>query len=141
MTLASPSIDEHANAPILTRANIHAFRAHYLPERADATSPVLSPIFGDLTGLPPALIQTADLDPLRDDGVRYAEALRAAGVPVRLTNYVRAARLRLVPGRRAHGRTAPRRARQRNAQAPLPRRGRRPDRLRLVANSSSGPDP
>ena len=89
MTLASPSIDEHANAPILTRANIHAFKAHYLPERADATSPVLSPIFGDLTGLPPALIQTADLDPLRDDGVRYAEALRAAGVPVRLTNYVR----------------------------------------------------
>jgi acetyl esterase len=89
MTLASPSIDEHANAPILTRANIHAFRAHYLPDEADATSPLLSPIFGDLAGLPPALIQTADLDPLRDDGVRYAQALRTAGVSVRLTNYVR----------------------------------------------------
>ena len=131
MTLASPSIDEHANAPILTRANIHAFRAHYLPERADATSPVLSPIFGDLTGLPPALIQTADLDPLRDDGVRYAEALRAAGARPADELRSRAARLPSFPGAVPMG-AAPRRARQRNAQAPLPRRGRRPDRLRLV---------
>lgn len=89
MTLASPSIDEHAHAPILTRANIHAFRAHYLADGADPTSPLVSPLFGELAGLPPALVQTADLDPLRDDGARYAEALREAGVPVRLTNYVR----------------------------------------------------
>ena len=38
--------------------------------------------------MPPALIQTADLDPIRDDGTRYAQALEEAGVPVRLTNYV-----------------------------------------------------
>jgi acetyl esterase len=89
LTLASASIDEHADAPMLTRANILAFRSHYLPEGADPSSPVLSPLLGDLTGLPPALIQTADLDPLRDDGIRYADALRSAGVPTRLTNYVR----------------------------------------------------
>lgn len=89
MTLASPSIEENAEAPVLTRRNILAFRAHYVPEGADLEDPVLSPLFGRLEGLPPALVQTADLDPLRDDGARYAEALRAAGVEVRHTNYVR----------------------------------------------------
>ncbi|WP_392542091.1 alpha/beta hydrolase [Oryzobacter telluris] len=34
-------------------------------------------------------MQVADVDPIRDDGVRYAAALEAAGVPVRLTNYLR----------------------------------------------------
>ncbi len=41
----------------------------------------MSPLFGDLAGLPPALVQTADLDPLRDDGARYAEALRGPASP------------------------------------------------------------
>ena len=68
----------------------------------DLRDPLLSPLFGRLDGLPPALVQTADLDPLRDDGIRYAEALRDAGVPVRLTNYLRVpARLRLDAGRGA----------------------------------------
>ena len=55
----------------------------------DPRDPLLSPLFGRLDGLPPALVQTADVDPIRDDGIRYADALRAAGVPVRLTNYLR----------------------------------------------------
>ena len=66
-----------------------AFRDHYVPAGHDLRDPLLSPLFGRLDGLPPALVQTADLDPLRDDGIRYAAALRAAGVPVRLTNYLR----------------------------------------------------
>ena len=88
LTMASPSIEEHAQAPILTRASMLAFRELYAPSR-DWGDPLLSPLFGDLSGLPPALIQTADLDPLRDDGTRYAAALRSAGVQARLTNYLR----------------------------------------------------
>jgi acetyl esterase len=42
---------------------------------------------GNHANLPPALIQVAEHDPLREDGIRYAAALRAAGVPVRLTEY------------------------------------------------------
>ncbi|GAB3450797.1 alpha/beta hydrolase [Phycicoccus ginsengisoli] len=89
LTLGSPSIREHADAPILTRASVLAFRDHYAPRDADWSEPLVSPLFGRLDGLPPALVQTADLDPIRDDGTRYAEALRAAGVPVRHTNYRR----------------------------------------------------
>jgi acetyl esterase/lipase len=49
----------------------------------DPRQPYVSPLFApDLAGLPPALIQVAEFDPIRDDGLRYAEALRTAGVPV-----------------------------------------------------------
>jgi acetyl esterase len=89
MTLASPSIAQNAGAPMLTRASIVTFRELYAPTGSDWRDPLLSPLFGELAGLPPTLVQTADLDPLRDDGVRYADALEAAGVSVRLTNYVR----------------------------------------------------
>lgn len=88
LTMQSPSIEEHANAPILTKASIVAFRDLYAGG-LDFSDPVHSPLFGQLDGLPPALIQTADLDPIRDDGVRYAVALRAAGVSTRHTNYLR----------------------------------------------------
>lgn len=91
LTLASPSLDEHAEGAILSKAKVLAFRAHYLGEQPDAVrtdDPIVSPLFGDVTGVAPALVQTADLDPIRDDGLRYAEALRAAGVEVRATNYV-----------------------------------------------------
>ncbi|MGL4176776.1 MAG: alpha/beta hydrolase [Dermatophilaceae bacterium] len=89
LTMSSPSIREHANAAILTERSMLAFRDHYVRPGADLTDPLLSPLHGRLDGLPLALVQTADLDPLRDDGIRYADALRAAGVPVRLTNYLR----------------------------------------------------
>ena len=48
-------------------------------------SPLLA---GDHRGLPQALIQVGEHDPLREDGARYATALRSAGVPVRFTEYV-----------------------------------------------------
>jgi acetyl esterase len=56
---------------------------------ASAAEPLISPLLAtDLSGLPPALIVTANADPLRDDGLRYAQRLLEAGVPVRLENYM-----------------------------------------------------
>lgn len=89
MSMSSPSVREHGNRPILTKAAMDAFRDHYAPAGTDLRDPLLSPLFGNLDGLPPALIQTADLDPIRDDGTRYAAALREANVPVVLTNHAR----------------------------------------------------
>ncbi|SEK56623.1 alpha/beta hydrolase fold [Blastococcus sp. DSM 46786] len=67
---------------------MEAYRAHYLGDR-DRTDPYASPLLaGDHAGLPPALVQVAEHDPIRDDGLRYAGVLRAAGVPVRATTYV-----------------------------------------------------
>ncbi len=87
LTMASPSIEENASAPVLTKADMLAFRAHYLGD-GDPREPHASPLLADdLSGLPPALVQVAEHDPLRDDGLRYAAALRAAGVPVRVTEY------------------------------------------------------
>jgi acetyl esterase len=86
--MSSPSIEENAHAPILTKADCLAFRDHYLGDQ-DRRQPYASPLFApDHAGLPPALVQVAEHDPIRDDGRRYAAALREAGVPVRLTEYV-----------------------------------------------------
>jgi acetyl esterase/lipase len=88
LTMSSPSIEENAHAPILTKADCLTFRDHYMGGQ-DPTQPYASPLFADdLSGLPPALVQVAEHDPIRDDGLRYAGNLEAAGVPVRLTRYV-----------------------------------------------------
>lgn len=89
-TLSSPSISAQAQAPYLDRADLVAFRDHYV-DPADWCDPRVSPLLAqDLTGAPPALIQTAELDLLRDDGRRYAQALTASGVPARFTEYAAA---------------------------------------------------
>ena len=73
---------------IISGSDMHAYRRWYLGS-ADAADPRVSPLLAaDHSGLPPALIQVAEHDPLRGDGARYAAALRAAGVPVRFTEYV-----------------------------------------------------
>jgi acetyl esterase len=56
---------------------------NYLPDGVDRADPYLFPLRApDLSGLPAALIVTAEFDPLRDEGRAYAERLRAAGVAV-----------------------------------------------------------
>ena len=63
----------------LTRASIAWFAANYAPDVGNWRG---SPMAGDLAGLPPALVTTAGLDPIRDQGRAYAAALATAGVPV-----------------------------------------------------------
>jgi acetyl esterase/lipase len=77
-----------ANTPFLSGPEMLAYHRHYLGGEDPADSRVSPLLADDHGGLPPALIQVGEHDPLREDGVRYAAALRDAGVPVRLTEYV-----------------------------------------------------
>jgi acetyl esterase/lipase len=88
LTMSFPSTHELADAPIIGRADMDAFVRHYLGPDGDPADPALSPFHvEDLTGVAPALVQTAEHDPLRDEGRAYAERLRDAGVPTRWTEY------------------------------------------------------
>jgi acetyl esterase/lipase len=76
-----PSVEENAEGYFLTRDDMEWFRGHFA-EGADPDSPRCSPLRGDLRGLPPAVVVTAEFDPIRDQGNAYARALAEAGVPV-----------------------------------------------------------
>jgi cation diffusion facilitator CzcD-associated flavoprotein CzcO/acetyl esterase/lipase len=80
--LTRPSYDENGDGYALTTAVMRWFWDHYA-DPADRANPKSSPLRGELTGLPPAVVVTADFDPLRDEGIAYADAMAAAGVPVR----------------------------------------------------------
>jgi acetyl esterase len=84
-----PSKHENADAPVLTAKDVaNTPRLYLLGTDADTKDPYVSPLYAEHHDLPPTLIQTAQYDPLRDEGAAYAAALRDAGVDVRLTNYV-----------------------------------------------------
>ena len=87
-TPGTPSYDENSEGYGLTRDTMKWFWAHYLNDAAEAAYPHACPLRApDLSGLPPALVITAQYDPLRDEGELYAEKLGAAGVPTALTRY------------------------------------------------------
>jgi acetyl esterase len=83
-----PSLRENAEGYGLETAGLKPFNAFYLDSGADPADPRVSPIKReDLSGLPPALILTAEHDPLRDEGELYGRRLREAGVDATVHRY------------------------------------------------------
>ncbi|MGY3633545.1 flavin-containing monooxygenase [Bradyrhizobium sp. Lot33] len=84
-TFERPSYAENATDYFVTRSLMYWFWDLYCSP-GDRTDPRASPLRGKLEGLPPAFVVTCEFDPLRDEGMAYAEALAAAGVPVEQLN-------------------------------------------------------
>ncbi|MDA4113107.1 MAG: alpha/beta hydrolase [Thaumarchaeota archaeon] len=92
--LVYPNVDmvrdmsEHSHSEFgPTPAELEWIIGLYLRNRRESRKPLVSPILGDLRGLPPALIFTAENDPLREQDEDYAKRLREAGVRARTVNY------------------------------------------------------
>jgi acetyl esterase len=84
----SSSHHEFAEGHLLTRNTILWFHRHYRSSDADRVDFRYAPLIcKDLSHLPPALIIVGECDPLRDDGIAYAERLQRDGNAVELTNY------------------------------------------------------
>ncbi len=79
----TPSYTDNAEGYVLTRADMEWYWSLYLPDEEAGGDVRASPLRAEsLAGLPPALVITAEYDPLRDEGEAYAERLRDAGVSV-----------------------------------------------------------
>jgi len=84
LTATGESINTRAEVdPMITPALLQPMADTYSGD-ADAANPLISPLFGDLAGLPPLLIQVGDYEVLLDDSTRLAKAAEAAGVSVEL---------------------------------------------------------
>jgi acetyl esterase len=81
--MSTPSYRKYADGPLMGKSSMVWYWDQYLPDVAARDDPEASPLrTGDLSELPPAIVVTAEYDPLRDEGLAYAERLRQAGVPV-----------------------------------------------------------
>ncbi|KAF8514363.1 Alpha/Beta hydrolase protein [Hysterangium stoloniferum] len=82
------SLEQNADAPVLTKEKTEFYLKCYAPTPALAADPRASPgLASSLVGLPPAYIQAAGLDPVRDDAFLYARLLLEAGVPTKIDGY------------------------------------------------------
>ena len=82
------SYSSNADGYGLTHLGMAWYWDHYMAQDSDAENPYAAPMkASDLSGLPPAMVITAEYDPLRDEGEAYAARLQAAGVPTVCTRY------------------------------------------------------
>ncbi len=84
---STASYAENGTGYLLSRRGMEWFWDQYVPDLKQRHEPYAAPLQGSLENLPPALVQTAEFDPLRDEGEAFARALKQAGVDTRLTRY------------------------------------------------------
>jgi monoterpene epsilon-lactone hydrolase len=89
LTLTGPSFRLNAAADPLVKVQGAAQFVGCYVAGADPRSPYISPLYGNLTGLPPTIIQAGSDEVLRDDAVRMADRMRAAGCQVELEMWPR----------------------------------------------------
>jgi acetyl esterase len=83
-----PSMEALATGYFLEKASMNWFFDQYIPAGTDLDDPRLSPLAaGDVSGAAPAMVIVAGYDPLRDEGIAYAEKLKRAGVACTLSDY------------------------------------------------------
>jgi len=86
--MTTRSMSAFVDIPGWNRISSEHMWSHYLGNQRGQVSPYAAPArAGDLRGLPPAYVMTADLDALRDEGIQYARRLIEAGVPTELHHY------------------------------------------------------
>lgn len=87
-SLDTDSYRAHGEGYILTKESMEYYRGHYIETEEDLRNPYASPLLAtELTGLPPALVITAEFDVLTDEAEAYANRLRQADVSVTYTRY------------------------------------------------------
>ena len=86
--MSHPSVRDNGQGYMLTDDSMKWFIELYLGERGDPKDPLVSPVYADdLSGLPPALVITAEYDPLRDEGEAYGTRLQRDRVAAKVSRY------------------------------------------------------